>query len=264
MEDDTERLFYLALGPMAAILLGAALVPLRGYTTASNFAFVFVALTIVVAELGGRRAAAATALVSALSLDFFLTQPYLRLAMEDKHDVIAFVGLAVCGLLAAALGSARRERIAALTTARKHRDVLRTVLREWDATAPVGPQLAKALRASREVFPVTAAVVRNERGSLVASSNPADGLRTVPEEVLQPDLLLRSEGSGSGRPRRSVALPEKGGRIALLAGARPLGWLDVWGNGVAASAETRRGLCDLARLIAVLLAGAGSGVISRD
>jgi hypothetical protein len=42
MADDTEDLFYLALGPMAAILLGAAGVPLRGYTSASNFAFAFV------------------------------------------------------------------------------------------------------------------------------------------------------------------------------------------------------------------------------
>ena len=62
--------------------------PLRTYTTASNFAFVFVALTIVVAEMGGRAAAVVTALVSALSLDFFLTQPYMRLTIHEKHDVI--------------------------------------------------------------------------------------------------------------------------------------------------------------------------------
>ena len=61
--------------------------PLRTYTTASNFAFVFVALTIVVAEMGGRAAAVVTALVSALSLDFFLTQPYMRLTIHEKHDV---------------------------------------------------------------------------------------------------------------------------------------------------------------------------------
>ena len=41
-------------GSMAAILLGVPLVPLREVTTASNLAFVFLALTIVVGELGGR------------------------------------------------------------------------------------------------------------------------------------------------------------------------------------------------------------------
>ena len=75
---------------------------MREMTAASNFAFLFVALTILVAELGGGRAAVATALSSALSLDFFLTRPYLRLTIADKHDIIAFVGLATCGLIAAA------------------------------------------------------------------------------------------------------------------------------------------------------------------
>jgi K+-sensing histidine kinase KdpD len=109
MRSDGERAFYLATGPLVAILLGFALIPLRDVVIASNFTFPFIILTIVVAELGGRPAALATALVSAMSLDFFLTKPYLKLTIEGKHDVTAFLGLAACGLVAAALG-ARRER----------------------------------------------------------------------------------------------------------------------------------------------------------
>lgn len=109
-EEDAESQFYLAAGPIAAILLGIALVPLREYTIASNLAYFFLALTIVVAELGGRWAAVATALISALSLDFFLTRPYLRLEIESKHDIIAFFGLAGCGLIAAVFGSRRRKK----------------------------------------------------------------------------------------------------------------------------------------------------------
>jgi len=108
MDEDADRLFYLGVGPLAAVLLGVVLVPVRGFTTASNFTFVFLALTIVVAEFGGRTAAVATAVASTLSLDFFLTQPYLRLEIHDKHDVIAFLGLAGCGLLSAFLASRRR------------------------------------------------------------------------------------------------------------------------------------------------------------
>ena len=111
MEQNTgrnaESYFYRGAGPLAAILLGICLIPLRGVTTASNLAFAFMALTIVVSELGGRGAAIATALVSALSLNFFLTQPYLHLAIHDKNDLIAFVGLAACGLIAATLGPHR-------------------------------------------------------------------------------------------------------------------------------------------------------------
>jgi K+-sensing histidine kinase KdpD len=111
MSDDPESLFYLGAGPIAAILLGVLLIPARGYTTASNFTFLFLALTIVAAEFGGRGAAVATAVVSALSLDFFLTEPYLHLSIADKHDVIATLGMAGCGLLVATFASARgRER----------------------------------------------------------------------------------------------------------------------------------------------------------
>src|SRR5215467_13605807 len=106
--EEAEKLIYLAGGGLAAVFLGMALVPLRELTVASNFTFPFMILTFVVAEFGGRAAAVVTALVSALSLDFFLTRPYLKLTIEGKHDLIAFLGLVACGLVAAAIGSGRR------------------------------------------------------------------------------------------------------------------------------------------------------------
>jgi two-component system sensor histidine kinase KdpD len=241
MADDSEGLFYLALGPIAAILLGAALVPLRGTTTASNFAFVFVALTIVVAELGGRWAAVATALCSGLSLDFFLTQPYMQLTMYEKHDVIAVAGLTACGLIAAAFGTQRGRRTAALEAARTQLDLLHAVLREGESSEAITSRLTRILRLSREVLPLEAAVVRDERDQVLASSDPADGLRPVPDVVLPPD---------------AVSIPDAGGRIALAFGRRRLGWLDVWGSGQWAASESRRTLSDMARSVAALLASA--------
>jgi K+-sensing histidine kinase KdpD len=110
MKDDNGNLIYLGKKPLAAILLNIALVPMRGLTTASNFTFVFLALTILVGEFGGRTAALTTAVTSALSLDFFLTQPYLRLAIQNKHDIITFFGLAACKLLTTSLASERGVR----------------------------------------------------------------------------------------------------------------------------------------------------------
>jgi K+-sensing histidine kinase KdpD len=266
VQEGKKGLFYVGAGPLAAVLLGIALVPLRGLTPASNLSFAFMALTIVVAEFGGRWAATATALVSALSLDFFLTKPYLRLAIEDNHDVVAFASLAVCGLIAATLGAQRSERIAALSMVRKHRDLLRSILRQWDGTAPIGPQVTAILRAARDVFPLAAAVVRDERGTVVAGSEAADASRAVPDNVLQPDTLLDPRSEGEQRQWRP-ALPEAGGRIALVSGARSLGFLDVWGNRVSATMESRRALSDLARLLAVLIAataGTSSPHVARD
>jgi len=135
--EEAESLIYLAGGGIGAMLLGMALVPLRDSTSASNCAFPFMALTIAVAEFGGRRSAVVTALVSALSWDFFLTQPYLRLTIAGKHDIIAFVGLAVCGLIAAAFGSRRRRRIADLGSARSHLDLLHSTLHRMESPDPV-------------------------------------------------------------------------------------------------------------------------------
>jgi K+-sensing histidine kinase KdpD len=75
MKGNADRLFHLGLWPIAAILVSVVLMPLRELTVASNFTFAFVALTILAGELGGRGPALASALASALSLDFFLTRP---------------------------------------------------------------------------------------------------------------------------------------------------------------------------------------------
>ena len=124
-----DDLILLSAGPLAAILLGVALVPFRGRTPAANFTFLFMALTILVAEFGGRAAAVATALFSALSLNFFLTQPYLRFTIVPPDEIVAFIGLAACGLLAAAFGSRHGRRVADSRAARDQVRLLHALLR---------------------------------------------------------------------------------------------------------------------------------------
>lgn len=240
-EDDD--LFYLSAGPLAAILIGMALVPLRGVTVASNFTFVFVVLTIVVAEFGGRRAALATAVVATLSLDFFLTEPYLKLTIASKHDVYALCGLAVCGAVAAKLASGRGGHQRALRTSRAHVDLLHAGVRQLDETAP---GLETLLDALRRATPAAALTLRDEKGRLVASSGSA-GERPVPKETLQPEELLRVP---AGPPR---ALSPEGSRVVLKSRARVVGSLDVWGEGALLTADVRLLLADLATLLGVRL-----------
>jgi len=258
MEDDNgDRLFYLAGGPLVAVLLGMALVPLRGFTTASNFTFLFMALTILVAQLGGRAAAVATALCSALSLDFFLTQPYLRLSIADKHDVIAFVGLTVCGLIAAAVSSQRGERVASRQASRQQLDLVHFGLEQVEKGLATDLGLTRVLDASRGVLPLAAAVVRDTRGNLLAATERAHGM-PVPARSLGLDALA----TPAAADRRGPPLPQEGARLALVAGGRQVGWLDVWGNGKPATAEARQTLSGVARVLAVILARAGSAPAS--
>jgi hypothetical protein len=259
VREDEDSLFYAGFGPLAAILLGAALVPLRGLTPASNLAFAFIVLTIVVAEFGGRGAALGTALVSALSLDFFLTQPYLRLSIEDKHDVVAFIGLAVCGLTASALASQRRRRLAELTAASGYFTALRSALGRPTPGAVPGRWLAEALRCACRIFPLEAAVLRDEADRVVAQSEPGEA-RPLPEIRLDASTL---QPAGSEGHAWQPTLPPGGGRIPLEAGGRRLGWLDVWGNGGAFGAEARLALADFSRLVALVLAVPGPGPAPR-
>jgi hypothetical protein len=244
----------LSAGPLAAVLLGLTLLPLRGEVSASNLSFAFMALTIVTAEFGGRAAALATALASALSLDYFLTAPYFQLSIEQHEDVIAFVGLAVCGLVAAGLGSSRSERIAALTVVRGHRELLRSMLHDWDRAAAPGPQLAAILQACVDALPLAGAALRDDGGRLVACATPADERRAAPDALLEP-VSLRPVSATRSAPRGwSPPLPSEGGRIRLVAGAATLGSLDVWGNGRSSDTESRQALWDVARLLTLLLA----------
>ena len=259
-DDDTESLFLLGAGPLAAILLGMILVPLRSYTNASNFTFAFMALTILIAEYGGRRAALATALCSALSLDFFLTQPYLRLTIADKHDIIAFFGLAACGLLAASFGSQRGLRTERLRSAWMQLDLFHTAIAEMKGTERFEFRLARLLDAVRDACPVSAAVVRDLHDTVVAASEHGLATSRLPSHVLSSQTLLPREAEADEAQRRDLPLPSEGARLPLVAGNRQVGWLDFWGNGTPANALSRRTIADVAHLIAIQMEGSGRGI----
>jgi uncharacterized protein DUF4118 len=247
--DSESEAFWLAGGIGGAILLGIALIPLRGFTPAANFTFAFMALTIVVAELGGRRAAIASAVTSALSLDFFLTRPYLRLSMEDKHDLIAFVGLAICGLIAAAFGSARARRSAH----RRHLDLLHEALLALPEAGPLATRLLQILDLARATLPVSSLAVRDDRGALVAGT-PRAASYPRPSVSLNEDALLRPGSEAEILQRRGAPLPPDGVSLELFAANRTVGALELWGNGDPADANERRVIADLARAIGARLA----------
>lgn len=233
-----DRKFLVGVGGLAALALGGALVPLREVTSAANLAFAFVVLTIVVGELGGPLAATVTALVSALSLDFFLTRPYLRLAIAEKDDVVAFLGLAACGTVAAAFASRRARRDADLASSRRHLALFHAALRALGGPPPSEPDLERLLDDARNHLRVAALRLRDPRGYVIAAAKDAYA-RDVPEA---------SSATAPDGP-----LPAGGLAVPLVAHARSLGWLDVWADGAPADPRARRTVEAFARLVALLL-----------
>jgi hypothetical protein len=94
-------------GILAAIVVAAALVPLRDTFGNTNLALVLVVVIVGAASIGGRTAGAMTSLGAALAFNFFQTQPYLTLAIDDSDDVATVVLLFVVGLVVGELASLR-------------------------------------------------------------------------------------------------------------------------------------------------------------
>jgi hypothetical protein len=214
---------WLGIGGAGAIALGIALIPFRGVTPASNLAFAFVLLTVVVAEMGGRVPGLFTAVVSALSLNFFLTEPYLTLMIHRPEDVVAFLGLAVCGLVAAAFGRRRARTAEQVAVARQDLDAVEQAAEGLARGEP----LADVLEGVRRAFRLEGLVLRGADGRPVAAAPPGYEARSAPTARLEPRSLL---APGEARPRigrRGLRLPESGGRLSLGAGPGASS-LDLW------------------------------------
>jgi hypothetical protein len=100
-----------AIGGLAPIAVGAALVAVRGHVASANVALALGIIVVAAGALGGRAAGTASALTAAASYDFFHTKPYLSLLIHDADDVEMTVLLLVIGLLSGQL--AWRARVAA-------------------------------------------------------------------------------------------------------------------------------------------------------
>jgi len=214
---------WMVTGALGSMALAIALIPLRPVVAASNLAFVFMALTIIVAELGGRGPALVTALVSAMSLNFFLTEPYLTLAISKTDDVIAFFALAACGLIAAAFGR-RRERLSEVV-GRADREL--AVLARLVERARGGRPLDGRLQELRAEFDLGGLVLRDESGSVLVAVPPEAGSRPAPRLTLSPDTLFAIDDASPRIGVKGLRLPEGGGRLTLQTARGPVS-LDLW------------------------------------
>src|SRR5262245_42112917 len=211
MGSDDRGRFWIPTGVLGAMALGMVLIPVRTLTSASNLAFVFVAFVIVVAEFGGRTAALVAAVVSAMSLNFFLTEPYLTLTMSKTDDVIAFAAMAACGIIAAAFGSRRERSSQTAIRAREDLLALRRVLKPLETAAG----LAAALEQLRQAFGLRRVVLCDADGRTVAAAPGGTEFSARGEAELNPDTLF---AFGEARHRfgdRGLRLPEGGGWLRV-------------------------------------------------
>jgi len=227
MKPAEDGRLWIVAGALGGLALGFMLIPLRSLTSASNLAFVFMAFTIVVAELGGRSAAVVTAVVSAMTLNFFLTEPYMSLQISKADDVVAFGALAVCGLIAAAFGRRREQMSERAERAGDELGVLDKLVGRLRAGAP----LDDVLDDLRNSFGLRAIVLRDDTERPVAAALGGQAAAAMPETDIAPDTFLPADESRLRFGLRGLRLPEGGGRLWLRAGggvAHGVASVDIW------------------------------------
>jgi hypothetical protein len=114
-----ERVLWIAIGAVVPFLIATALIPLRDSMRNANVALVLVAAVVVLAVLGGWEAGACAAVVSALSFDFFFTQPYDHFTIASRDDVETTILLLTVGLVVGMVAS-RGRRARSSARAREH------------------------------------------------------------------------------------------------------------------------------------------------
>jgi two-component system, OmpR family, sensor histidine kinase KdpD len=246
MSQNDRGAVWFVIGVGGAVALGVALTSLRAIVTASNLAFVFMALTIVVAEMGGRAPGLATAVVSALSLNFFLTEPYLSLEIHKPGDIGAFLALAACGLIAAGFGKRRVRTAEQISRARGDLEVLARTATRLSARVPID----EVLDDLRRFFGLGGLVLRRPDERLIAAAPSSQAGLSAPPTELDAATLVGADSRVHRLGRAGFRLPDRGGRLRLPGPDALL--LDLWeGNPEGLSLDERRALAISAYMIAL-------------
>lgn len=220
--DGVRRDVGLVLGGLAPILVGAALVGVRGHIQNANVALILVVVVVSAAAIGGRLAGATSAVVSALAFDFFHTQPYLALTIDTADDVESTVLLLAVGLLVGHItAGAMRARASAAESSLEIRRIHRVAER-----AARGEEVAQVLEAAQgelmallrlqscrfEAQPILTALPRLERGGELDQRvwRFRDGGFELPPEGVELPVYGRGQQLG-----RFVLEPTSGAGVSL-------------------------------------------------
>ena len=233
-DDDGGSLAFACLMGAAAIGTAAALFPLRDRLGAPNVALVLAALVGLAGIVGGRLAGGLAGVVAALGFNFFSTQPYLTLRVDDVHDVLTIVLIALLGGGAGQLGASRaRTRL----DEREHLDALHG-LEAVAALVADGAAPDDVLDAIERELTELAGVAGVE---LVVGG---DGGQPVVRRDGHVETLAHTHAG------RGFALPGSGVRVPVVVDGVAQADLVVAGTGAAVTLEQRRMIVAMAHELA--------------
>jgi K+-sensing histidine kinase KdpD len=200
MEGNTGERTGIGAGFAAlAIIVAAAMVPLRDRVGSANMALVLVLVVIGAAATGGRVAGAITAITASLSFNFFYTKPYMDLRVHAMRDVLTVVLILAVGLAVGELGVARSRQSA---TRRSHLASMRS-LEQVGALVSAGAEPDEVWPATRDAL---ISLLRVRAASFEALPSRS-GLPEIERDGRIEVADKRYRGDGFALPDGGVALP---------------------------------------------------------
>ena len=232
MEERRSPIAY-AIGGLLPIAVAGAMVGLRSEVDDANVALVLVLVIVGTAAFGGRGPAAVSAVVAAISFEFFFTEPYYSLRIDSSNDIETFVFLLAIGLAVGQVAVyAQRSR----AQASRGRDELTSMRRLAERVASGA--------SDRELIDLTVTELV-ELMSLVACRFEVEAtgpVLPVLERSGRIEASYRRVGAGG-----ELALPPLGVRLPVVGGGHQVGSLVL-------DPDPAVGVTLEARLVAVALA----------
>jgi hypothetical protein len=231
-----------AIGGLLPIAVAGAMVGLRGEIDVTNVALVLVFVVVATAAFGGRGPAALSAVIAALSFEFFFTRPYYSLRIDSADDVETTLILLAIGLAVGQLAvHARHTRQAAsragdeLTSMRRMAERVAAGADEQDLIALAVTELVDLLRLVScrfEVDPTGPELPELERSGRVETPYRRVG---IDGELALPPLGVRLPVVGNGRRIGSLVLdPDPDVGVSLEARLVAIALADQLGAALAA------------------------------
>lgn len=199
------------LGVLAALLvtgLGALLVlPLKSVATPVSLGIVFIPGVLLVSTVWGLGLGLLTAVLGALSFNWFYLPPVGRLDIADKHDFVAFVVFAIVALASGTLAELARARAA---EAERRREEAARALAELE-------ELTRERDRMREEAIEAEALRRSDELKTALLRSVSHDLRTPLTSIIAAGAALDSPSIDTAeRHELSEAVVAEGQRLARL------------------------------------------------
>lgn len=230
--DALARAFGLTIAVFGSLLVAGVLVPFRDDLASANVVLVYVLVVVLGAAVGTRWSGALTAVVAAMSYDFFFTKPYQSLKIDNANDVETTVLLLAIGLVVAELVAFTRRHRAEAATRGDEIQMLRRTAELVASGAPIDQvlttvrdelvELLSLLDCRYEAAPFTSTLPRVERTGAVEGEHRRwiGGEFTLPE--LGAEIPVAARGTTFGRlvlipdPSMGVSIEQRIVAVALV------------------------------------------------